>query len=55
MNQGSQEKLEVSRDVVNQLNDLVRNSAESVGNGQAPRSPAPPPNPPRIACSEHEG
>lgn len=54
MNQGSQEKLAVSSDVVEQLNNMVRNGAEPAGYGQAPRGPTPPPNPPRIACSEHE-
>lgn len=54
MNQESQGKLEVSRDVIGQLNDLVRNCAEPVGYGQAPRGPTPPPNPPRIASSEYE-
>lgn len=54
MNQLSKEKLEVSRDIVDQLNGMVRNGAEPVGYGQAPRAPTPPPNPPRIAFSEHE-
>lgn len=54
MNQGSQDKLAVSSDIVDQLNDLVRKSAEPVGYGQAPRGPQPPPNPPRIAGSEYE-
>jgi hypothetical protein len=54
MNQESQERLEVSKVVVDQLNSLVRNSAEPVGYGQAPRAPTPPPNPPRIAFSGQE-
>jgi hypothetical protein len=55
MNQDSKEKLEVSRDVVEQLNAMVRNCATSVGNGQGPSSPGPPPNPrPSIVRDEYE-
>jgi hypothetical protein len=50
MNQEPQDKLEVSRDVVEQLNDMVRNSAASSAYGQAPGMTPPgpsPTNPPR--------
>jgi hypothetical protein len=48
MTQESQERLEVSKDVVEQLNAMTHNSAAPVGYNQEPRTPGPPPtNPPR--------
>jgi len=45
MKQETKGKLEVSREVVEQLNAMVRNSAAPVSSGQAPRSPGPTPSP----------
>ncbi len=45
MSYESQEKLEVSRSVVDQLNAMVNKSEASVSSGQAPRSPGPTPSP----------
>jgi hypothetical protein len=45
MNQEPQEKLEVSSDVVKQLNGMVRDCAASTGYGQGPdTSPGPSPS-----------
>lgn len=46
MNQDAQEKLEISRDVVEQLNGMVRSSAAAGAYGQGPdTSPGPGPAP----------
>jgi hypothetical protein len=45
MNQETQGKLAVSRDVVEQLNAMARNSAAPANYAQDPRSPGPPPTP----------
>ncbi len=47
MNQEPQDKLEVSRDVVEQLNAMVRNCAQSAAYGDGPdmSPPGPPPTP----------
>jgi hypothetical protein len=52
MNQDSQEKLEVSMDVVDQLNAMVRKGDAPNGYGQAPRSPGPAPSNPRVGSDE---
>ena len=44
MNQETKGKLEVSRDVVEQLNAMVRDSAGPAGYSQAPRTPGPSPS-----------
>ena len=55
MSYESQEKLEVSRAVVEQLNAMASNSAASVGSGQAPRSPGPGPAPsPTQKSDDHD-
>lgn len=53
MNQENQGKLEVSRNVVEQLNAMARNSAAPGGYSQAPRTPGPTPSP-SIARDIHE-
>lgn len=45
MNQEAQEKLEVSKDIVEQLSTMVRSSAAHGGYNQAPRTPGPSPSP----------
>jgi len=45
MNQETKGKLEVSRDVVEQLNGMVRNSSGPAGYNHAPRTPGPGPSP----------
>ncbi|MEO8673876.1 MAG: hypothetical protein ABI411_21410 [Tahibacter sp.] len=53
MNQKAQEKLEVSRDVVEQLNTMVRSSAGRGGPDQGPdTSPPGPPPTPQVAYDE---
>lgn len=49
MNQESQDKLEVSTDIVEQLNDMVRNAVAASAYGHGPdMTPGPSPsNPPR--------
>ena len=54
MNKEPNDTLEVSKDVVEQLNGMVRNGAASVGSGQAPRSPGPAPSPAPKARYENE-
>jgi hypothetical protein len=54
MNQKPKGTLEVSKDVVAQLNAMVRNSATLDANGQSPRSPEPPPSPKLDARSDYE-
>lgn len=45
MNHETKGNLEVSRDVVAQLNAMVRNSSAAAGSNQAPRTPGPTPSP----------
>ncbi len=54
MNQETRGKLEVSKDVVEQLNAMARNSAAPVGYGQAPRAPGPTPSPSSNVRNESE-
>lgn len=50
MNQESQEKLAVSKSVVDQLNAMVQNNAETLTFGQSPdTTPGPPPTPAQSA------
>ena len=45
MNQQNKAKLEVSKNVVEQLNAMASRSAAPAAYGQAPRTPGPPPTP----------
>lgn len=57
MNQDPQDKLEVSPDVIEQLNDMVRNSASIGTYDQGPDKspPGPTPTPVPQVRNDHEG